>query len=442
MSTMHKTLDKNEILTIFNDWNFWQKDLPIGVRRDDYLTKAKSFLKENQILIITGARRSGKSFIMRQLIRELMDSGVAPQETLMINFEDPRLPKLNVVALQEIYEIYLEMLNPKAKPYIFLDEIQEVEGWEKWVRTIHELDKAHLIISGSNAKLLSQELATLLTGRHLDIEVSPLSFKEFLNFKQVSAKSQLDLVNQRINIKRLFSEYFKYGGFPEVVLVDSKEEVLLRYFDDILNKDLIKRYKIRKIFAIKSLTKFYLSNISSPITFHSLGNFLKIADDTVEKFSSYLDTAYLVSLLKRFSFKVKEREKSPRKIYAIDVGLANFIGFNFSGNLGRLAENLVFLELNRQKAKHPNLGVYYWKDSLHREVDFVIKKSQEVSQLIQVCWQMDDIGTKKRELKSLLMASDELKCDDLLVITGDYQAEEKIEGRLIKFIPLWQWLLE
>jgi len=100
------------------------------------------------------------------------------------------------------------------------------------------------------------------------------------------------------------------------------------------------------------------------------------------------------------------------------------------------------LELNRQKAKHPNLGVYYWKDSLHREVDFVIKKSQEVSQLIQVCWQMDDIGTKKRELKSLLMASDELKCDDLLVITGDYQAEEKIEGRLIKFIPLWQWLLE
>ncbi|MEK7172658.1 MAG: AAA family ATPase, partial [Patescibacteria group bacterium] len=170
---MSNKIDKNGLLAVLNDWNFWQKDLPVGVKRDDYLTKAKSFLKEGQVLVITGARRSGKSFIMRQLIKELINSGTAPQETLMINFEDPRLPKLDVTALQEIYEIYLETLNPKVKPYIFLDEIQEVEDWEKWVRTMHELDKAHLIISGSNAKLLSQELATLLTGRHLDIEVSP-----------------------------------------------------------------------------------------------------------------------------------------------------------------------------------------------------------------------------------------------------------------------------
>lgn len=439
---MSKKIDKNELLTVLNDWNFWQKDLLIGVKRDDYLTKAKSFLKEGQILVITGARRSGKSFIMRQLIKELINSGIAPQETLMINFEDPRLPKLDVAALQEIYEIYLEALNPKVKPYIFLDEIQEVEGWEKWVRTMHELDKAHLIISGSNAKLLSQELATLLTGRHLDIEVSPLSFKEFLNFKQMTIKSQLDLVNQQIDIKRLFGEYSKYGGFPEVVLANNKEEVLLRYFDDLLNKDLIKRYKIRKVAAIKSLTKFYLSNISSLVTFHSLGNFLKIADDTVEKFSGYLDTAYLISLLKRFSFKTREQEKSPRKVYAIDVGLANFIGFNFSGNSGKLAENLVFLELNRLKAREPNLEVYYWKDNLHREVDFVVKKSQKASQLIQVCWQIHDIETKKRELKPLFKASDELKCDDLLVITGDYQAEENIDGRVVKFISLWQWLLK
>jgi len=442
MSTMVKKLDKNEILAVLNDWNFWQKDLPFGIRRNDYLAKARSFLEEDQILIIIGARRSGKSFIMRQLIKELINNGIAPYETLMINFEDPRLPKLDGAALQEIYEIYLEMLNPKAKSYIFLDEIQEVEGWEKWVRTMHELGKAHLIISGSNAKLLSQELATLLTGRHLDIQVSPLSFKEFLNFRQIFIKSPLDLVNQQIDIKRLFGEYSKYGGFPEVVLAGNKEEVLLRYFDDILSKDLIKRYKIRKAVAIKNLCKFYLSNISSPITFHSLGDFLKIADDTVEKFSGYLDAAYLVSLLRRFSFKIKEQEKSPRKIYTIDTGLANFIGFNFSGNLGKLAENLVFLELNRQKARNSNIEIYYWKDDLHREVDFVVKKSQRVSQLIQVCWQINDIETKKRELKPLLKASDELKCNDLLVITDDYAAEERFGNKIVKFIPLWQWLLE
>ncbi|MEK9165941.1 MAG: ATP-binding protein, partial [Patescibacteria group bacterium] len=260
---MSKKIDKNEILAVLNDWNFWQHSLPVGIRRDDYLTKAKSFLRERQILIIAGARRSGKSFIMRQVIKELTHSGVPAQETLMINFEDPRLPKLGLDTLQDIYEIYLEALNPKASPYLFLDEIQEVEGWEKWVRTIHELGKAHLIISGSNAKLLSQELATLLTGRHLDVEVSPLSFKEFLSFKQFTVKNKLDLIGKQIEIKRLFSEYFKYGGFPEVVLSNNKEEVLLRYFDDILNKDLIKRYRIRKIAALKSLTKFYLSNISS-----------------------------------------------------------------------------------------------------------------------------------------------------------------------------------
>lgn len=438
---MTKKLDKNNVLAILNDWNFWRQDLPVGIKRENYLKKARNFLSEEQVLVITGARRSGKSFIMRQIIKDLINKGLAPQETLMINLEDPRLPKLDPETLQEIFDIYLEELNPQGKPYLFLDEIQEAEDWEKWVRATQELGKASIVVSGSNAKLLSQELATLLTGRHLDIEVSPLSFREFLDFKQVEIKNQLDFVDQKITITSCLSEYMQFGGFPEVVLARNKKEVLLRYFDDIMNKDLIKRYKIRKTAALKSLTRFYLSNIASPVTFHSLGNFLKISDDSVEKFSGYLETAYLVSQLQRFSFKVKEQEKSPRKIYAIDIGLANFLGFNFSENKGRLSENIVFLELNRQKVHDINSGIYYWKDSLHREVDFVVISSQKERQLIQVCWQIDNRETKKRELKALLKASAELNCNNLLVITGDYAAEEQVNDVKIQYIPLSQWLL-
>ena len=449
---MSNLIDKNEILTILNDWNFWQQDLEIGIKRKTYLPRIKNHVQTNQIIVITGARRSGKSFIMRQLAKELMNQGLLASQILMINFEDPRWPKLDTKILQSIYETYLEDLNPKSRPYIFLDEIQEVKDWEKWALTMRELQKAKIILSGSNAKLLSQELATLLTGRHLDTTVFPLSFREFLEFKNVKIKNQLDLINQRIAVKRLLSEYLEFGSFPEVVLSKVKQEILLRYFDDILHKDLIKRYKIRKIQSLKSLTKFYLSNVSCLITFNSLEKFLNISNDSIEKFSDYLSSAYLIFFLKRFSFKVREQEKSPRKVYAIDTGLANTIGFRFSENRGRILENIVFLELRRQQAVETNLELYFWKDQRHREVDFVIKQNLKIKQLIQVCYNIEDYDTKKREIRSLLKASKELKCSNLLIITDDYEADlpaealakagEKINGKSIKFIPLWKWLLQ
>jgi len=323
-----------------------------------------------------------------------------------------------------------------------LDEIQEVEKWEKWVLSMQELKKAHLIISGSNAKLLSRELSTLLTGRHLDITVLPISFKEFLKFNNVFIKSKLDFISQEIEIKSFFRDYLEKGGFPEVVLRDNKREILLTYFKDILEKDLIKRYKIRKSEGLKELLNFYFSNVSSLITFSSLEKSLKISADTIEKFSSYFENAYLLFFLKRFSFKVKEQEKSPRKVYAIDTGLVNAVGFRFSENLGKLAENIAFLELQRKKLKDSDLAIYYWKDEKHQEVDFVIKNKNLVTQLLQICWDLSDIKTREREIKSLIKASEELSCQNLLIITSDYEGEEKIKGKIIKFIPLYKWLLE
>jgi len=435
-------MDKNEILKILEDWNFWKKTLDTGNPRVFYLEKLKKMLSAEQIVAITGARRSGKSFIMRQLARKLIKEKIDTNRILIINFEDPRFIGLDTKLLQQIYETYLEFLNPKDKPYIFLDEIQEVKGWEKWVRTMHELKKASIILSGSNAKLLSRELATLLTGRHLSITVFPLSFKEFLDFNNLRIKKELDLASKRIEIKSLLRNYLEFGSFPDVVLQREKKEILLAYFGDVSDKDLIRRYRIRKSEKLKNLIKFYLSNVSSLITFSSIEKSLKISADTIEKFSNYFETAYLAFFLKRFSFKVKEQEKSPRKVYAIDSGLANIIGFRFSQNLGKLAENIVFLELKRKRTSSPYLEFYYWKDERHREVDFVIKEKLKVKQLIQICWDIGDEKTRKREIESLTRAMREFKLKEGLVITEDYEDEERIENKKIKFIPLWKWLLK
>lgn len=431
-------MNKNETLTILEDWNFWQKELEAGIERPFYLQKLKNLSLGEQVIVITGARRSGKSFLMRQFAKTLINRGVKKNEILIINFEDPRFVGLDARVLQEIYEVYLEALSPRGRPYVFLDEVQEVKEWERWVRASQELKKARFIISGSNAKLLSRELSTLLTGRHLDLTVSPLSFEEFLKFNQISAEGDLELISQRTKIKTLLNQYLEFGGFPEVVLTKEKKGILLTYFDDTLSKDLVRRYRVRKAEKLKMLAKFYLTNISSLTTFNSTRKFLEISVNTVEKFSDYLNSAYLTFFLKRFSFKAKEQERSPRKVYAIDTGLANAVGFRFSQNLGHLAENAVFLELERQKAKNPDLEVFYWKDAQHREVDFLLKEGLRIKKLLQVCWQPGGPKTKDREVRSLLKAMASLGVKEGLVITGDYEAEEGT----VKFVPLWKWLLK
>jgi hypothetical protein len=438
-------MDKNLILNILNDWNFWNKSPEVGFLRKDYLKKIENFVKTNQVSVITGARRSGKSFLMRQFAYQLISNGLNPRQILLINFEDQRFNHLDVALLDQIYQTYLEFLKPEERPYIFLDEIQEVKSWEKWVRTMHELNKAHIIVSGSNAKLLSSELATLLTGRHLSLEVWPLSFKEILGFHKLKLNNPLDYVNQEIKIRQILNGVKEFGSFPAVAANENEEikkRLLAAYFDDILYKDLIRRFKIRKTEKIKSLLKFYLSNTSSLTTFNSSAKSLDIAADTVEKFTGYLEAIYLIFSVKRFSYKVREQEKSPRKIYAIDPGLINTVGFKFSHNEGKIIENIVFLELLR-KRKDLFSEIYYWKDEQHREVDFVIKEGDKIKSLIQVCARLDDIKTQEREVKSLILAMNNLDIQEGIIITSEgEEKEEIIKNKKIFYKPLLKWLLE
>lgn len=435
-------MEKKEIFEILDSWNEWAGLKDTGLTRNAYVGRLEELLRgSNQVITITGPRRAGKSYIMRQMGRLLADKGMKRENILFVNFDDPRFLSLDNKLLARIYDTYREFMSPTGAPYIFLDEIQEISGWEKWVRMMHELKKARLIVSGSNAHLLSRELGTLLTGRHIDLSILPLSFTEFLMFNDVKVETSLDVQREKIRIMGLVRKYMENGSFPEVALSDKKTEILLNYFDDIVSKDIIRRSRVRKSEAMKALIKFYLSNAGNLMTFSSAARHLGITAATVEKFSGYLEDAYLVFQLKRFSFKVKEQEKSPRKIYAVDTGLCNTVGFRFSENTVRLAENIVYFALKRRQMLNPRLELFYWKDVHHREVDFVIKDGLDVVELIQVCWNMRDEKTKARELRSLKKAMRELKCENALIITEDAGGEEKLNGLSVKTAPLWEWLL-
>jgi len=436
-------MKKDEILEILSDWNLWIKEIDTGIKRDRYLKEFISVLTStDQVLCITGVRRSGKSTLIKQIAKEISkDEG--NKNTLIINFEDERFSERSLKLLLEIYNCYLEKVKPdRKKPFIFLDEIQNIHEWERFVRGMHERKEAKLVVSGSSSKLLSAELATLLTGRHITITTYPLSFKEFLVFKNIPIQSDLEITARRTEIKKLLHEYLEFGGFPEVVLSSEKKRILLSYFETILSKDIIERFRIREREKVKALAKFYLTNISSLITFNKISEFLDMPLTTIERFSNYLETAHLIFFIKRFSYSFKEQEKSPRKIYSIDCGLSNTIGFRFTENFGRIMENIVATELKIRQMASPELEVYYWKDYQQREVDFVLKDKTQVQQVIQVSYDIEDMNTKERERRSILKAMNEFKLKEGLIITESFEQDEEIDGNTIVYKPLWKWLTE
>jgi hypothetical protein len=437
-------MKKDEIELILLDWNFWVKRLDIGIRRKEYLEALEKLINTGFIVDVIGVRRSGKSTIIKQFADYLIQKkNVDVRDILIVNFEDPRFTELSLELLQQIYSTYLERVKQtKEKPYIFLDEVHKVKEWERFVRYLHEKKEAFLLVSGSTSQLSSKELSTLLTGRHLSLVVFPLNFKSFLEFKGIEIKNRLELLAKRIEIKRLLREYLEFGGFPEVVLKTEKRQILQNYYNDILTRDVVDRFKIKEMDKLKALTKYYMTNISNPISFNSVKKFLNIPLRTVERFSYYLESCFLIFFVKVFSKSIKKQEKVPRKVYCIDCGIPNVVGLRFSENIGRLAENLVFLELIQEHFKNPLVEVYYWKDYSGREVDFVVKSGLEVKQLIQVCWNVEDEKTKEREVTALLKAMDEFKLKEGLVITEDYEDKEARNEKIITYKPLWKWLLE
>lgn len=443
-------MNEREILEILADWNYWGNFKENPHPRPTYLSRLGMLYSGKTALVLLGVRRAGKSSITYLFINELVkQKRLAAEDCLIINFEDPRFPAtMDSKALNQIYETYLKHLDP-SNPLVILDEIQNIRYWEKFVRYLLESQKVHVMVTGSSSKLLGKEISTVLTGRHVDLEVFPLSFQEFLDFKGLHVSSKLEITKLRLEIRRLFDEYAQWGGFPEVIFASSqahKQELLRRYFEDIVFKDVVKRYGIKEIHKLEELANLYLTNISTLQSFNKLKGKTGASLDTVQRFSNYLETARVFFFLRKFDYSLAKQIRSMRKVYVIDLGFYRVKGFRFSENYGRIAENLVAIELLRKCSADAELEVFYWKDDQQREVDFVVKKSNRITALIQVCWDFSDAKTKAREIKSLLKASEALNCDNLFILTENFDDVETITRmgvqRTIRFLSLWRWLVE
>ena len=379
-----------------------------------------------------GIRRCGKSILSWQILNERR---VLP----CINFDDERLIEFSTKDFDKLLEVFYEIYGDFE--YIILDEPHNIKGWELFVNRLRRTKK--IIITGSNSKMISGELATHLTGRYIDFVLYPFSFQEFLTFKNISFQEQDYYSTKNIGLtKNYLEDYLKTGGFPESYSLG--REMLIRIYSDILEKDVLRRFQLKKKSAFKEIAKYLISNISSEFSHNKLKNVFEIKDvHTLKNWFSFLKDAYLIFILERFSFKLKEQAIAPRKVYCIDTGLVHAISYTFCENKGRIIENSVAVELLRKKNYwHKDWEIYYWKDHQQNEVDFVIKEGPKIKKLIQVCYSIDDLRTKGREIKGLIKASEDLKCDDLLIITWDSEGEENHSAKRITFVPLWKWLLE
>ena len=400
------------------------------IKRIDVPAKSE-YLSTGLIKLITGPRRSGKSVLSLQLLKE--------ENFAYLNFDDDLLLKHFdengvIQSLNEVYPGY---------QYLLLDEIQNLPNWELWVNKLYRRD-VNLIVTGSNARLLSREMATFLTGRYVQIEVFPFSFAEFLRFYKVSLSGELAFTPQKMgNIRSHLNTYLLNGGFPEVVLNPSiAKNYLSSLFDSVLLKDIMRRFQIRQSQQLYDLSNYLLANYTNHWSYNQLKTDLNFNSvSTVQKFIGYLSEPYLFMNLTRYSTKIKRQQKSPKKSYIIDNGFIKARSFELSPNWGRLLENVVFIELLRRHYK-PELDLFYYRIRNDREIDFVCRRGHNVVQLIQVCYDISNQKILKCEIAALQEASSELACNNLLLITWD---KEDVIGEnecKIQLLPACRWLCE
>lgn len=409
------------------------------------LAEAKKWIDSDLIKVVLGPRRAGKSVFAFMLLKD--------RPFAYFNFDDE-----TVSDGKFDYDGLLQELNAaygKTK-HILFDEIQNLPKWELFVSRLHR-EGYNLVLTGSNANLLSRELSTALTGRHIPIEILPFDFKEYLRAKQYDLPAACLPVRQgRQGIPRnghflpekkghllnLLEQYLFSGGYPEIAVKNLEpKEYLSVLFDSLLFKDVIKRHQIRFSGQIDDLGSYLISNVSNQYSLRKLAAVLKFKSGvTLEKYISYLIEAYLIFLLHRYSYKAGERLKSPKKIYTVDNGFIQAKAVQHSKNNGKLLENVMFIELVK-KGHEPNRELFYYKTRNDREIDFVLKKGAEIIELIQVAYDLNISNTEQREIKALVEGAQELKCGTLTIITWDEKKAIVKDGRTINFTPVWERLL-
>lgn len=403
---------ENILRTVLYEW--LERKLPETIEREQKINfNETKFVKK--ALVITGFRRVGKTYFLFHHIKKLLEK-YSRKEVIYINFEDERLPQEKNL-LSSFLPTVQSIFGQKPK-YLFLDEIQNIPFWSKWLRRILDTEDIKIYLTGSSSRVSSFELPSELHGRSLEITIYPLNLKEFFHFKNVTIDKEkiqyLDEEKARFNF--LFDEYLSWGGLPEIVLLplEKKQEVLQSYFETVIKKEIADRFKIKNNFALKTMLKLLLN--STYITVTKLYNNLKtlgikIGKTTVNQYLSYIESSYFLKQLYCFSPSIINQLQYPRKLYFIDNGFITSLSTKFSKNLGRLFENFVFWQLNLKEKGN----LYYYNDSKN-EVDFVILKEEKPKMLYQVCYDLSDFETKERELKSLEKARKKLRCQNNFLV--------------------------
>jgi predicted AAA+ superfamily ATPase len=422
---MDKTLLKDIIL----EQRRIQESLDPGIQRES-LSSLKKYFSLPHSIVISGIRRSGKSTLLSQIIKNHYKDNY-----YYFNFEDERLIEFKAEDFNVLYEILIELYGEKKT--FFLDEIQNVPKWESFVRRLQD-SGCKFFITGSNASLLSRELGSKLTGRNIISELYPFSFREFLVFKGVSVKKDsLSLTQERALIKKNFNEYLRGGGMPEYLKYQDKI-VQKRVYEDILYRDIVVRHEIKAVNSLRELSLYFMSNMASAFTFNGLKEVFHLGSpNTVKSYVDYLENSFLIFTINKFSYSLKKQSVAPKKVYCIDNGLVDAIAFQFSKNKGKFYENLVFGELKRRGGE-----IYYYLTEDGKEVDFLVRQDNKILSLIQVTESLDTDKVRTREMGALLKAMNELKVSSGLILTYDNEEKIQTSGHKVTVKPIYKWLLE
>lgn len=406
-----------DLIQALSRWNRWgEARLEAGHPRDLTATLLR-YLDTPEVIALVGPRRAGKSTVLFQIMDALEAVGTPREALLHVNLEEPGFgPHLGLGLLQRIYEVWRAEIFPQGRGWVFLDEIQRVPEWERWVRARNETEDIKIFVTGSSSSLLSSELATLLTGRHLTFRVLPLSFAEVLRFRGIRPPSGSRVSDDPAPIKNAVAEYLRWGGFPEVVLATNNERksaLLRQYFDDLLYKDVGLRHHVRDLSLLRNLAVYLLGQNASLVSSQRLANVFEISKHSASAYCQHLAEAYLVSFLPFYTLKSAERLRRPSKVHAIDTGLRNALALGATPDRGRLMETAVHNALLREGTD----GLFYWQGE--GEIDLVVRRGLGVERLIQVTDEgLLEPASRRRELAALAEASRIFPEAEPLVISG------------------------
>ena len=385
-------------------------------------------IHSEETVVLSGIRRCGKSSLLALIAEQI------PGTTLFINFDDIRFSDWSIENYQHIYEILGEFFGEGEPVTLLLDEIQNISGWERWLNNLCQY-RIKTIVTGSNASVLSSELGTFLTGRHLTIRVHPFSFREFLRYHKITVDNpEMMTSTQKGEVIKQFRRYLKQGGFPSVVRTGDIS-LSEQYLTDILYRDIVARFGIREIKEFKDLTVFLITNAGRVISYKTLSEIAGVRSvSTIKNYLDYLEQAFLLHRLGSLQYSLKAMTRSSYKVYAGDLSFIHSVGFHLSDDTGQRLENLVFLTLNQH---YPE--VYFFSGT--RECDFLVKKGQKVEAAIQVSVTLADPVTREREISGLIEAMEKFNVTEGVILTMDEEGSEDVEGKIIRIIPVWRWLL-